>query len=48
MVYLKFKVGNNIQQNYTLRFHDDSLIYKLFTIEENKPEVTNMNCLFAE
>ena len=39
---------NNIQQDYTLRFRDDSLIHKLFTVEENKPEVMNMNCLFAE
>jgi len=37
---------NNIQQNYTLRFRDDSQIMKLFTNETDKPEVINMNKLF--
>jgi hypothetical protein len=37
---------NNIQQNYTLRFRDDSQILKLFTSETEKPEIINMNRLF--
>jgi hypothetical protein len=37
---------NNIQQNYTLRFRDDSQILKLFTSETEKPEIINMNILF--
>ena len=37
---------NNIQQNYTLRFRDDSQILKLFTTETEKPEIINMNILF--
>jgi hypothetical protein len=37
---------NNIQQNYTLRFRDDSQILKLFTSETEKPEIINMNKLF--
>lgn len=37
---------NNIQQTYTVRFRDDSQIYKLFTSETEKPEVINMNILF--
>jgi hypothetical protein len=37
---------NNIQQNYTLRFRDDTQIMKLFTNETEKPEVNNMNKLF--
>lgn len=37
---------NNIQQTYTIRFRDDSQIYKLFTSETEKPEVINMNILF--
>ena len=37
---------NNIQQTYTIRFRDDSQIYKLFTSETDKPEVINMNILF--
>ena len=41
------RVGrNNIQQEYSLRFRDNSLIEKLFTKQENKPEVRNMNRLF--
>ena len=39
---------NNIQQDYTLRFRDDSLIHKLFKEEKDKPEVINMNRLFSE
>jgi len=41
------RVGRfNIQQNYTVRFRDDSQILKLLTTELNKPEVINMNKLF--
>ena len=41
------RVGrSNIQQNYTLRFRDDSSIMKLFTNETEKPEIINMNRLF--
>ena len=41
------RVGRfNIQQNYTIRFRDDSQILKLLTTEVNKPEVINMNRLF--
>ena len=41
------RVGRNgIQQKYTIRFRDDEPILKLFTHEENKPEVVNMNRLF--
>jgi len=37
---------NNVQQNYTLRFRDDTQIMKLFTSETEKPEIVNMNRLF--
>jgi hypothetical protein len=37
---------NNIQQDYTIRFRDDSQITKLFTSNTDKPEVVNMNSLF--
>jgi hypothetical protein len=41
------RVGRNkLQQDYTIRFRDNTLIYKLFQREENKPEVANMNRLF--
>jgi len=41
------RVGrNNIQQTYSLRFRDDDMIKKIFTHEENKPEIINMNLLF--
>jgi hypothetical protein len=34
------RVGrNNIQQNYSLKFRDNSIIDKLFTKQENKPYV---------
>uniref|UniRef100_A0A6C0LKS4 Helicase/UvrB N-terminal domain-containing protein n=1 Tax=viral metagenome TaxID=1070528 RepID=A0A6C0LKS4_9ZZZZ len=36
----------NIQQNYTVRFRDDTQIMKLFTDETDKPEIMNMNRLF--
>jgi hypothetical protein len=39
---------NNIQQQYSARFRDDSQITTLFTsfAAEEKPEVINMNQLF--
>jgi hypothetical protein len=39
---------NNIQQEYSVRFRDDSQITTLFTkfASEDKPEVINMNILF--
>jgi hypothetical protein len=37
---------NNIQQDYTIRFRDDTQILKLFTSETDKPEIVNMNRLF--
>ena len=37
---------NNIQQEYSIRFRDDDKIRKLFTREEVKQEVINMNRLF--
>ena len=41
------RVGRNgIQQRYTIRFRDEEPILKLFTHEDNKPEVINMNRLF--
>ena len=42
------RIGRNgIQQKYTVRLRDDEHIHKLFTTEENKPEVRNMNRLFS-
>ena len=41
------RVGRNkLQQDYSVRFRDNELLYKLFQREENKPEVANMNRLF--
>lgn len=41
------RIGRNgIQQEYTIRFRDDELIYKLFNEEKNKKEVMNMARLF--
>jgi hypothetical protein len=41
------RVGRNkYQQDYTVRFRDDSQIMKLFTSETDKPEIINMNRLF--
>ena len=34
------------QNNYTLRIRDSELIIKLYTKDDNKPEVRNMNRLF--
>ena len=42
------RVGRNgIQQRYTVRFRDDSLISALFNTDDNRPEATNMNRLFS-
>ena len=42
------RVGrSNYQKTYTIRLRNDDLIKKLFTKEENKPEVKNMNKLFT-
>ena len=42
------RIGRNgLQQKYTIRFRDDEPIHKLFTHEEDKPEVANMNRLFS-
>jgi hypothetical protein len=41
------RVGRSqLQYNYSIRFRDDSLIYKIFNDNDNKPEVLNMNKLF--
>ena len=41
------RIGRNqINKEYSIRFRDDSLIAKIFTFSENKPEVENMNKLF--
>ena len=37
---------SNSQSNYTLRIRDNELIIKLYTKDNNKPEVKNMNKLF--
>ena len=37
---------NNIQQEYSLRFRNNSQILKLFTSNTDKPEIINMNTLF--
>ena len=42
------RVGRkNIQKSYSIRLRENSIIEKLFTEEENKIEVRNMNRLFA-
>ena len=42
------RVGRNkLQQNYSVRFRDNALLYKLFQHDDNKPEVINMNRLFC-
>jgi len=38
---------NNIQQKYSARFRDDGLFIRLFTPDDNKPEVANMRRLFS-
>jgi len=41
------RVGRNkLQQDYTFRFRENDLIHKLFTNDDNKPEVKNMARLF--
>ena len=43
------RVGRNkLQHDYSIRFRENDLIMKLFQMEENKPEVKNMNLLFNE
>ncbi len=42
------RVGrSNLQKTYTIRLRNNKLILKLFTKQENKPEVKNMNTLFV-
>lgn len=42
------RVGRNkLQQDYSVRFRDNELIWKLFQYDDNKPEVKNMNVLFC-
>ena len=42
------RVGRNkISDEYTIRLRDDSLISKIFTHDDYKPEVINMQKLFA-
>jgi hypothetical protein len=38
---------NNIQQSYSIRFRDNSVVEKLFTNQGITPEITNMNRLFV-
>jgi len=43
------RVGRNkLQYDYSIRFRDNALIFKLFNKEENSPEIKNMNTLFNE
>ena len=43
------RIGRNkLQQDYSVRFRANSLLYKLFQREEDKPEVLNMNRLFNQ
>jgi len=43
------RVGRSkMQKTYTIRLRNDDLILKLFTKDENKPEVMNMNKLFVD
>lgn len=42
------RVGRNkLQHDYSVRFRDNELIWKLFQHDDNKPEVKNMNVLFC-
>jgi len=42
------RIGRNkIQQQYSIRFRDSSIIEKIFIPQENRPEVENMNKLFS-
>lgn len=41
------RVGRNkLQHDYSIRFRNDNIIYKLFSHDANKPEVANMAKLF--
>jgi len=41
------RVGRNkLQHDYSIRFRDNELLFKLFQEEKNKPEIINMNKLF--
>jgi hypothetical protein len=43
------RIGRNkLQHDYSVRFRANSLLYKLFQREEEKPEVLNMNRLFNQ
>jgi hypothetical protein len=43
------RIGRNkLQQDYSVRFRANSLLYKLFQRDEDKPEVLNMNRLFNQ
>jgi hypothetical protein len=40
------RVGRNkLQHDYSVRFRDNELIWKLFQTDDDKPEVKNMNIL---
>ena len=42
------RVGrNHIQQTYSIRFRNDTILRKLFNQDDNQTEVTNMNKLFS-
>ena len=42
------RIGRNaIQQEYTVRFRNDELVYKLFKTQEHNTEAINMNKLFG-
>ena len=42
------RIGRNkLQQDYSVRFRNDSIIKKIFIKEENKIEVRNINKLFS-
>ena len=41
------RIGRNqLNKEYSIRFRDDTLIQKIFTHSDNRPEVDNMNKLF--
>jgi len=41
------RVGRNkLQHDYSIRFRENELLFKLFQEETNKPEIINMNKLF--
>lgn len=41
------RIGRNqLNKEYSIRFRDDTLIHKIFTHSDNRPEVDNMNKLF--